>query len=48
MVSKARIHDKQGQRDAAAAQYQAILLSGYEIPPDLARYIKGRASLANQ
>ena len=48
MISKARIHDKQGQRDAAAAQYQAILLSGYEIPPDLARYINGRTSLANQ
>lgn len=48
MISKARIYDKQGQRDAATTVYQAILLSGYEIPPDLARYIKGRASLANQ
>jgi type IV pilus assembly protein PilQ len=48
MISKARIHDKQGQRDLASSEYQAILLSGYEIPPDLARYIKGRASLATQ
>jgi type IV pilus assembly protein PilQ len=48
MVSKARIHDKQGQRDVATSEYHAILLSGYEIPPDLERYIKGRASLANQ
>lgn len=46
MISKARIHDKQGQREVATAEYQAILLSGYEIPPDLVRYIKGRASLA--
>lgn len=48
MISKARIHDKQGQRESASAAYQAILLSGYEIPKDLARYIKGRASLAVQ
>jgi len=47
MLSKARIHDKQGRQDLAAEEYQAILLSGYEIPPDLARYIKGRVSLAS-
>ena len=45
MVSKARVLDKQGNQDLAANEYRAILLSGYEIPPDLARYIKGRASL---
>lgn len=48
MISKARIQDKQGQRDLASSTYQAILLSGYEIPADLSRYINGRASLANQ
>lgn len=48
MISKARIHDKQGRRDLASSEYQTILLSGYEIPADLARYIKGRASLAGQ
>ncbi|MFO7605221.1 MAG: AMIN domain-containing protein [Desulfurivibrionaceae bacterium] len=48
MISKARIHDKQGHRELAAAQYRTILLSGYEVPEDLARYIKGRASLGDQ
>ena len=48
MITKARIHDKQGHRDLAASEYRTILLSGYEIPADLARYIKGRASLAGQ
>jgi type IV pilus assembly protein PilQ len=48
MISKARIHDKQNQRELASSEYQAILLSGYEIPPDLARYIKGRASLVTE
>jgi type IV pilus assembly protein PilQ len=48
MISKARIHDKQGLQDIASSEYRTILLSGYEIPADLARYIKGRASLAVQ
>lgn len=46
MVSKARVYDKQGKQDLAAQEYRAILLSGYELPPDLARYVKGRAALA--
>jgi len=48
MITKARIHDKQGHRELAAAEYRTILLSGYEVPDDLARYIKGRASLGDQ
>ncbi|MDT8336085.1 MAG: secretin and TonB N-terminal domain-containing protein, partial [Desulfurivibrionaceae bacterium] len=48
MIGKARIHDKQGHRELAASEYQTILLSGYQIPADLVRYIKGRASLAGQ
>jgi type IV pilus assembly protein PilQ len=48
MISKARIHDKQGRQDLASSEYHSILLSGYEIPADLARYIKGRASLAKE
>lgn len=46
MISTARIHDKQGHRSLASAEYQTILLSGYKIPADLTRYIKGRAALA--
>ena len=48
MVSKARIYDKQGNHDKAAQEYQTILLSGFELPPDLARYIKGRAAFAGR
>lgn len=42
MVSKARIYDKIGDRKKADEEYRQILLSGYEIPADLVRYIKGR------
>ncbi len=48
MLSKARIYDKQGDKDKAAKEYQALLLSGYDIPADLTRYIKGRLSLTNK
>ena len=42
MVSKARIYDKLGDAEKASKEYQAILLSGYNIPADLERYIKER------
>jgi type IV pilus assembly protein PilQ len=42
MVAKARIYEKEGNAEKALAEYQTILLSGYELPPDLSRYIKGR------
>lgn len=45
MIAKARIYDKEGNSAKAVAEYQAILLSGYELPPDLARYINGRLTL---
>jgi type IV pilus assembly protein PilQ len=48
MLSKARIYDKQNKQDLAAKEYRAILLSGYDIPADLARYVKGRAALAGR
>ncbi len=48
MLSKARIYDKQSKQDLAAKEYRTILLSGYELPPDLARYVKGRAALAGR
>lgn len=48
MVSKARIYDKQGKPDLASLEYRTILLSGYELPTDLARYVKGRAALAGR
>lgn len=45
MVTSARIYDKMGKRGQATEKYQAILLSGFRIPPDLAKYIKGRVAL---
>jgi type IV pilus assembly protein PilQ len=45
MIARARILDKEGNSDKAAAQYRAILLSGYQLPADLSRYIKGRLAL---
>ncbi len=45
MIALARILDKEGNSNKAAAEYRAILLSGYQLPADLARYIKGRLAL---
>jgi len=45
MIAKARIQDKEGNTEKAMAEYKAILLSGYQLPADLARYIKGRLAL---
>lgn len=42
MVAYARILDKQGNQEAATEKYKKILLSGFRIPPDLEKYIKGR------
>ena len=47
ILSRARIYDKQGDKAKAAKEYQTLLLSGYEIPADLLRYIKGRLSLSD-
>ncbi len=45
MIAKARIYDKEGNSDKAVAEYRSILLSGFELPPDLVRYINGRMTL---
>lgn len=42
MVAKARILDKQGLPKEATKQYQTILASGFQIRPDLKKYIEGR------
>ena len=42
MVAKARIYEKEGNPEKALNEYRTIMLSGYELPPDLSRYIKGR------
>ena len=45
LVSVARIHDKMGKQQQATESYKKVLLSGFNLPPDLAKYIKGRVAL---
>ncbi len=42
MVAKARILDKLGRLKEATQQYKAILTSGFQVRPDLKKYIEGR------
>jgi type IV pilus assembly protein PilQ len=48
MVAKARLLDKLGRSEEANEEYRAILLSGFEIPADLKRYLQGRMAVANR
>jgi len=45
MIASARVYDKMGKRVQATERYNAILASGFQIPPDLSKYIKGRTAL---
>jgi type IV pilus assembly protein PilQ len=42
MIAKARILDKLGMSKDAVQQYGAILNSGFQLRPDLKKYIEGR------
>jgi len=42
MVAKARILDKQGLPKEATKQYHAVLASGFQLRPDLKKFIEGR------
>ncbi|PID74487.1 MAG: hypothetical protein CSB32_00700 [Desulfobacterales bacterium] len=44
MVAMARIYDATGNRAEAAKQYGALLNSGFQLRPDLKKYIQGRLS----
>ena len=44
MMAKARILDKLDRKQEASMQYKAILNSGYQMRPDLKKYIEGRLS----
>lgn len=46
LVSKARILDKAGRDEEAVKTYHAVLLSGYDVPEDLRRFIEGRVAAA--
>jgi type IV pilus assembly protein PilQ len=45
MIAKARILDKLGMSKDAGRQYQAILTSGFQLRPDLKKYIEGRLTV---
>ncbi len=45
MVARARCLDKKGDHETATEVYQAILLAGFRVPPDLRKYITGRTTL---
>lgn len=42
MVSRARIFDKLGRTKEATQQYKTILASGFQMRPDLKKFIEGR------
>ena len=42
MVAKGRVLDKIGRTNEATQQYKAILGSGFQVRPDLKKYIEGR------
>ncbi len=42
MLAKARIYDKIGKSQMATDQYKMVLTSGYQIRPDLKKYINSR------
>lgn len=42
MIAKARILDKKGSAKEATKQYQALLVSGFQLRPDLKKFIEGR------
>ena len=44
MLAKARIYDKIGETAKATDQYQALATSGYQLRPDLKKYILGRVA----
>jgi len=46
MVS-ARLYDKLGERDKAAAEYRAVLSSGFQMRPDLKEYVQNRVAAGN-
>ncbi|WP_310599498.1 AMIN domain-containing protein [Desulfobulbus sp.] len=45
MISAARIYDKMGQGQKAVEKYNQLLSSGFQVPPDLERYIKSRVAI---
>jgi type IV pilus assembly protein PilQ len=45
MMNAARVFDKMEQKQKAVEKYKKLLSSGYQIPPDLEKYIKSRVAI---
>jgi type IV pilus assembly protein PilQ len=45
MISRARVYDTMGLTAKATAQYKTLLYSGYQLVPDLKKYIRGRLAM---
>ncbi|MDK9707035.1 MAG: AMIN domain-containing protein [Desulforhopalus sp.] len=45
MVGRARILDKLGRAKEATQQYKAVLASGFQVRPDLKKFIEGRLAV---
>jgi type IV pilus assembly protein PilQ len=48
IIAKARVYDKMGRAEEATREYREVLLSGFNIPADLKRYINGRIELTSR
>ena len=47
MIARARIYDTMGQTAKATDEYKTLLYSGYQLVPDLKKYIRGRLTMNN-
>ena len=48
MLAKARIFDKMNKHAKAVAEYKALMASGFQLRPDLKKYIQGRIAAAQK
>ena len=48
MLAKARVLDKMGESAKAVKEYRALLASGFQLRPDLKRYISGRIAASGE
>ena len=47
MIARARLYDTMGQTAKATDEYKTLLYSGYQLVPDLKKYIRGRLTMNN-
>ena len=47
MIARARIYDTMGLTAKATSEYKTLLYSGYQLAPDLKKYIRARLTMNN-